>query len=274
MYTIPKVTMAFILCTILNFTLFVASGDAQTYDYLPGDVNMRAGEWPPVANAGDFICLMRGGDCLCEIEGFYPPADINGDCQIIGSDLTRYITYLRGLASLYYCYDFIPSWPTPEDLPDSMPDRWPPCEDYPLDPPTDEIFVWFGNVDSSPIRALIDDRLDIDVYIQTTGNCYVSNVELHIGVDSQYIESFLTTGHLLYPPLDEWGLNLFSNTYGSPPNPAGWFSQTFLSMANIHPPDPSFWLHYTVPTRIMTIALHVSPDSANGGDTCNALGPG
>ncbi|MCP4582441.1 MAG: hypothetical protein GY839_12590 [candidate division Zixibacteria bacterium] len=101
--------------------------------YLPGDVNMYNGVWPPTVIGGDVTYLVnyfRGfqENPPCLIESFWLSADANGDCQVIGSDVTKLVTYFRGTTSLQYCPDYQPAWPTPDDLPAEAPEGWPNCE--------------------------------------------------------------------------------------------------------------------------------------------------
>ena len=62
------------------------------------------------------------------LDGFWASGDANGDCSNIGSDVTKLVTYFRGLTSLSYCPDYEPAWPTPDDLPEEAPSGWPNCE--------------------------------------------------------------------------------------------------------------------------------------------------
>ena len=103
------------------------------YDYLPGDVNMSIGAWPPAAIGSDVTYLVnffRGlpSSSSCIIDGFWASADANGDCNIISSDVTKLVNFFRGITSLQHCPDYEPCWPTFNDLPDDAPPDWPGCE--------------------------------------------------------------------------------------------------------------------------------------------------
>jgi len=102
------------------------------YPYLPGDVNMRIGAWPPSTIGSDVTYLvnyLRGpSNPECFLDGFWASADVNGDCNIIGSDATRLVNYFRGQAELQTCPDYPPLWPTPYDIPIQPPAGWPNCE--------------------------------------------------------------------------------------------------------------------------------------------------
>ncbi|MCP4582275.1 MAG: carboxypeptidase regulatory-like domain-containing protein [candidate division Zixibacteria bacterium] len=108
-----------------------------SYEYLPGDIGMRNGGWPPMAIGGDVTYLVgyfrSGGHAethRCDLDGFWASADVNGDCDILGSDVTRMVNYFRGMTDLTWCPDYPPAWPTYDDLPTEAPEGWPNCEEY------------------------------------------------------------------------------------------------------------------------------------------------
>jgi len=100
--------------------------------YLPGDVNMALGEWPAQARGNDVTYLVGffvgNGQAPCMLDDFWASADINGDCNIIGSDATALISYYIGEGTITYCPDYEPLWPTPADVPEEAPSGWPYCE--------------------------------------------------------------------------------------------------------------------------------------------------
>ncbi|MCP4582878.1 MAG: hypothetical protein GY839_14810 [candidate division Zixibacteria bacterium] len=122
-----------------NFTdildhIVVDTTGGEVWRYLPGDVNMANGNWPPTVIGGDVTYLVNYFRSMpssqpCLLDGFWGSADANGDCIIIGSDVTKLVSYFRGMTYLGYCPDYAPSWPTPEDLPVDSPPGWPNCED-------------------------------------------------------------------------------------------------------------------------------------------------
>ena len=100
-------------------------------EYLPGDANMVNGAWPPAVIGSDLTFLVnyfRGLTQSCLIDSFFCSADANGDCQVIGSDVTRLQSYLNGGAFPTYCPDYPTLWPTLNDRPASAPSGWPNCE--------------------------------------------------------------------------------------------------------------------------------------------------
>jgi len=107
------------------------------YEYLPGDVNMSVGAWPPAALSGDVTYLVnffRGipTSVACKFDGplglFWASADVNGDCNVIGSDVTKLVNVFRGITTTSFCEDYTPAWLTPADLPTEAPVGWPNCE--------------------------------------------------------------------------------------------------------------------------------------------------
>ncbi|MCP4581559.1 MAG: S8 family serine peptidase [candidate division Zixibacteria bacterium] len=114
------------------FTL-IGKFEPDGYEYLPGDVNMANGTWPPSSIGGDVTYLVNYFRALpssqaCLVGGFWGSADANGDCMIIGSDVTKLVNYFRGTTDIEYCPSYPPVWPTPDDLPPSAPPGWPNCE--------------------------------------------------------------------------------------------------------------------------------------------------
>ncbi|MCP4581861.1 MAG: hypothetical protein GY839_09590 [candidate division Zixibacteria bacterium] len=248
------------------------------YEYLPGDVNMIASNWPPIVAGSDITYLVnyyRGiaEPCMIADGSFWASADANGDCMIIASDVTKLVTYIRGLTSISYCADFEPVWLTPEDLPPSAPPSWPHCDGSFSDSLTHDVFFWFGNVDGSPVYLTTEDSLVIDVFVQTDDSAFIGDMFLPIGIEDQYVDSFLTDMHEIYYPLTEWGLIYFSTHYGSPPNPAGWSSQSFTAIAQSGGPI-SPWLHEETPHQIMKLFATPASDTSNIGDPIYCIGEG
>ncbi|MCP4581537.1 MAG: hypothetical protein GY839_07940 [candidate division Zixibacteria bacterium] len=102
-------------------------------EYMPGDVNIFRGAWPPLVIGNDvtyFVNYFRGmeNNPPCNLGGFFASADINGDCRVIGSDVTRLVEYFRGQVSMSFCPEYYPAWPTTDDLPLLAPQGWPNCE--------------------------------------------------------------------------------------------------------------------------------------------------
>ncbi|MCD6161199.1 MAG: hypothetical protein J7K40_02155 [candidate division Zixibacteria bacterium] len=101
--------------------------------YYPGDVNMFNGIWPPQVMGSDATYLVnffRGNQASqpCLIDGFWPSADINGDCSIIGSDVIALVNYFKGSGSIKYCPDYKLYKFNPDSLPENPPSGWPNCE--------------------------------------------------------------------------------------------------------------------------------------------------
>jgi hypothetical protein len=122
------------------------------FNYLPGDVNMYNGVWPPNpvvgADATYLINFFRGFTTshACYMNNpsapvlwpngqpgqyFWASADVNGDCQVIGADVTKLINYLRGSGTLSYCVEYEPCWHNAGEVPGSAPGDWPNCQTPP-----------------------------------------------------------------------------------------------------------------------------------------------
>jgi len=108
---------------------FIISQESSGYHYIPGDVNMAFGLWPPSVIGGDVTYLVgyfTGGDQIpCNLGDFWASADINGDCQVIGGDVTSLVSYLTGIGSISYCPNYEPAWPP---IPEEAPEGWPNCD--------------------------------------------------------------------------------------------------------------------------------------------------
>jgi hypothetical protein len=106
-------------------------GASFGYAYLPGDANMHNGAWPPAVLGADVTYLINYFRAMetsqsCLLDGFWCSADVNGDCMVIGSDVTKLVGYLRGSpAHLNPCQDYPPLYPP---IPPSPPPGWPNCE--------------------------------------------------------------------------------------------------------------------------------------------------
>jgi hypothetical protein len=112
--------------------------DNFVYEYLPGDVDMYEGQWPPIVNYDDAAYLkdyLQGypssHPCLKVGPSYnlWASADVNGDCIVDVADYTYLFDYLQGrIPSLSFCPDFEPVWPTPPpSWPVDPPPGWPDC---------------------------------------------------------------------------------------------------------------------------------------------------
>ena len=103
------------------------------FAYVPGDVNMSEGGWPPSPLSNDVTYLVnafRGlpSSTACDFDGFWASADPNGDCAMLSNDVTFLVNFFRGLNTLDFCDDYPPLWLTPGDAPATKPDGWPFCD--------------------------------------------------------------------------------------------------------------------------------------------------
>ena len=112
---------------------FTIDYETTAYEYLPGDVNMYNGSWPPSVIGSDVTYLVnffRGLSTShpCDLGGFWCSADANGDCNVIGSDVTKLVGFFRGIGTVLHCADYEPAWNNIGDLPPNAPPNWPNCE--------------------------------------------------------------------------------------------------------------------------------------------------
>ncbi len=136
------------------------------------------------------------------------------------------------------------------------------------------VFIWYGNTSDVPIFGFVNQRVGVNVYVQTSGNTYIADMHLCLGTDDQYIDSLLSDveGELYYP-LTEWDDASFMEPQGSPPNSTGWSSQSFLGWADLGgAPNP--WLHSETPIRVMRFIVKTVDDPLLIGDTVQCFGPG
>lgn len=131
----------------------------------------------------------------------------------------------------------------------------------------DTVYIWYGNLDETPVIALIGDTIYIDVYLYTTENTYLADLHLCLGAMDQCVENFLY-GVIHYPFGPDAG---FGQPEGSPPNPPGWSSQSFVWYADLMGP---IWLHFDIPTLIISFRVVLVNDPSLMGDTIECLGPG
>jgi len=137
------------------------------------------------------------------------------------------------------------------------------------------LIVWYGRIDGGPLQGNINARFSIDAFAMTTENVVVGDAHLCLGTNDLYVDSLLSnTEGTQYYPFNEWDLHLFSQAFGSPPNPAGWSSQSFTGIARTNSSSDSPWLVMSTPTRVLTYVVKSANDSSLIGNTVNAIGPG
>jgi hypothetical protein len=138
-----------------------------------------------------------------------------------------------------------------------------------LNPYSDDVNVWLGNPDLSPIIAPIGDTVLVDVYVQSTP--YVGSIHLPLGTDDQYIvDHHSVTEGVLYYPLTDWDDAQFLAPDDLSP---GWHSQSLLGFYDISG-DPNPPLQCSDTIRIASFAFEVANDFSLIGDTVNCLMPG
>ncbi|MCP4582768.1 MAG: T9SS type A sorting domain-containing protein [candidate division Zixibacteria bacterium] len=147
----------------------------------------------------------------------------------------------------------------------------------------DTVWIWYGTPGDTAIQAQINDTLYVDIYVETAPAAYVADILIVLGVNDSFIDTLLsgavdtmtndTLGAILYP-FSEWVYKYFASPAGSPPNPDGWSSQSFLGFANFAPPYDAPWLHVGLPVHVLTMAVKTANNPDLVGQTVEALGPG
>ena len=139
----------------------------------------------------------------------------------------------------------------------------------------DWVYVWYGNLDQSPIETDIGVRIPVDVYIQTSENAYCADFSLAVGFDNAYIDSLLSRSEgQLFWPFTEWDTPFFYGPGGSPPNPEGWKSESFFGLTNTGAPYDDPWLHLDTPHLGLRFIVKSKNDETLQGQTVNAMGRG
>jgi hypothetical protein len=137
-------------------------------------------------------------------------------------------------------------------------------DDLYLEPYPGEAFVWYGNLDASPVTAPINETIFIDIYYQKGDSAEVCFLHLPLATEDQYIVDHHSDSlGVLYYPLSDWDEVMFEPPveYG-----VGWHSQSLLGFNDlIGGPNP--YLICPEPTRIATFAFQTPNDSSLIGDT-------
>jgi len=256
--------LLFIICTCFSLA------SATPCDYVVGDVN-GSGSVNSLDVTYLYSYLMGMGseppfDCGCPPWGtgtWFVACDVNGSCTVNIVDVLYLVNYFRGGPAPVPCPDCPPTpsllTPSPENI--TLTD--------------DTVKVWFGNIDGSPIEVDIGTQMPIDVFIQTTSEVYAGGLSFTLGADSQYVTGFLSeTLGSFSGVLTEWDDVTFIPVQGSPPNPDGWFAQSFSAIYELSSPFISPPLHYEDPTLIATFVIEIANDSSLLGQTVDFLAPG
>lgn len=139
----------------------------------------------------------------------------------------------------------------------------------------EDVEIWYGHVDSSPVWARPGEVVLIDVYARTQADVYAAGLGLCLGVMDQYVDSLCSIPNgLFYPPINQWDDYRFLGPQHCPPNQSGWSSQGFLGWADEFEPWGSPRLHSDTTQKIMTMAIRVVNDLSFLGDTALCLSIG
>lgn len=139
----------------------------------------------------------------------------------------------------------------------------------------DTVYIWYGNLDGSPLNVFLNQISKIDSWIQCTESAYGGDILLILGTDDQYISELVSHIHGWYGyPFTEWDDASFLNSVdSSPPNPEGWHSQAFAGWADLGG-DPNPWLHFETPTKCLQWAVIIADSMNIVGDTVECIREG
>ena len=135
-----------------------------------------------------------------------------------------------------------------------------------------DFFVYYGTTDGSALDVGINDWAPIPVYMFTPEDVYAADCHLCLGTRDLYVVDH-RSGYIISPPCPFGEDSFFDTTYGSPPNPEGWSSQSFFGLANILECDPP-WIHFDVAAWTISFCIRITDDETIIGDTVDALGSG
>jgi hypothetical protein len=128
----------------------------------------------------------------------------------------------------------------------------------------DEVVVWIGHDDGSPVPVPIGDTIGIDVYARTEDSIEVVFIHLPLGTSDDYIvDHHSQTEGQFYYPFSEW-----DDVFFEPPTVLfdGWHNQSLLGFCDMGGPlNPIFQSDTLV--KICTFAFETINDSSLIGDT-------
>jgi hypothetical protein len=137
-----------------------------------------------------------------------------------------------------------------------------------VEPPSPEVFVWYGNPDNTHILAPIGDTILVDVYVQSTVYLNLDSLHLALAAEDHHINDYQSdTAGVFYYPLTEW-----DDVQFLPPNELspGWHSQSLFGVADTGG-DTNPYLLCPEPTKIASVALEIANDISIIGDTADCL---
>lgn len=132
-------------------------------------------------------------------------------------------------------------------------------------------FVWYGQVNGSPLYTNIDDTLNFGIFFACSSDVWVADCHICIGALDQYIDSMLSQSHAqFFYPFTAWQIAEFTDVYHEAYGmPEGVSSQSFIGFATYNEPVP--WLHFTSPHIILAGVVTTANDIANIGDEVYAI---
>ncbi len=118
---------------------------------------------------------------------------------------------------------------------------------------TQEVFVWYGNLEQIPIDTEIGQPFDVDVYIYTDADVYIGDIMIALGYDNTYVDSSLNANEAEYHyPLSEWDAVYFNPIYEYRD---GWFTESLVAFRELMPPYESPAINSPTPSMVATFKM-------------------
>ncbi len=133
------------------------------------------------------------------------------------------------------------------------------------------VVFYYGSPNGDPVTTDVGGLFDVDVYIYTDDDSYIGTMLICLGTDSRYVDSLLNNadpGAEFFFPLNEWDGAWFNDPYEYQP---GIFVQSFQGYDELAPPYISPSLHFSTPTKVMTMKMKAVDNSSFAGHTYDAF---
>ena len=142
-------------------------------------------------------------------------------------------------------------------------------------PAQDSVYIWYGNLDGSPISAELNSNLEIKVYAMASLDVSVVSFAFNLGAYDIVFDSLLCREHgEYYYPFNEWDMVNFTTVTGPPVMPQGWHNQCLFGIKEMAEPYDSPPFDSETPILIAKYVYHVRNNNSIIGSLSNCLGPG
>jgi len=217
-----------------DYELAVTTLTDIEYTYIRGDVDNDGDiDMDDVGYLNGY--LMGGPSPPYEVDGFYPAADVNGDCSVSGSDLTWLVQYVE-----------MPGTPLQN------------CMEY---PPLQYGEVIIGNIDGSPMEVYAGEIVDIPIWAKTSRP--MRHLHIPLSTDDLYVSARL--GGSVFSPLNGWDYAVFETPDEDMPE-TGFTSQSLVAWLDPGA-DPGSYLNTNgAYQKIAEFTIQISTDPSIVGD--------